>query len=279
MGNTITCNLPYNHTFSIFSPYNGESVEQYIKIVNVEGLNDCYADISSIERVGIDGALYTGRKVTYKTLTVTFDVEDARIKWFDFYSFFNKTAVYTIYWDNKYIHAAVSKIDNHFFGNVPRRATVVFECDAAYWSQDLTISSNLTIEGTAATQLTYIDILGVQDILPDFYFTFGAQVTQSIAGLSLVSVSSSDNKYRYDFAFSSSIIAAAGGAIQWDRKRPNYVNYLSGSSWKSALLTTYPQEGARVRLGDTYAVTLQQSSDNIAQTLNIKTSGIIRDYN
>lgn len=279
MGNTITCNLPYGHTVKIFSPYNGNSVEEYVKIVNIEGLNDFYADISSIERVGIDGALYTGRKVTYKTLTVTVDIDDARIKWFDFYSFFSKSAVYTIYWDNKYIHAAISKIDNPFFNNIPRRAVIVFECDAAYWSQDLTIATDLTIAGAAASELTYTDVFGAQDIIPDFYFTFGAQVTQSITGLSIASSSAADNKYRYDFVFDKSVVAASGGAIQWAHKKPNYILYLSGSTWASTLLTTWPQEGARVRLGDTYAITLQQSSDNVAQALNIKTIGIVRDYN
>lgn len=279
MESRLVLKLPYNHQFTIVSPCSGSTVAAYARVVSVEGLNSFYADISSIPRVGVDGALYTGQKMTYKTLTVQVDASDEKITWIDFYSFFTKSAVYTLLWDNKYIHAAISKIDMQLFDNVLKIATIVFECDAAFWSTDVSISTDLTLSKTAATAFTYTDILGRQDINPDFEFIFGAQVDQSISGITIKSESSADARYIYSWEFSAILIPQEGATLRWFHTIPNYMYYLREGTYYRMKIISSPDAGARVRLGDTYAVTLQQSDLNIAQQLKIKTIAVTRDYN
>ena len=276
---TLTQVLPYGHSFSIVSPCNGATVESFARIKNIDGLTNAVATVSALERVGMDGTLYTGSTPQFKTISIVIDLSDDRIKWVDVYSFFNKCVSYRLVFDNYYIYAAISQIKRNFFSVDADEMTVTLECGTPYWMRDFVVNHILRVNATTPTRFNVSNAYGIVEAAASFSFAISDLSENTVTGFRLAPVDSSLDKYVYDVQGMSSLYTPVEGAT-WTF-RPNIDSFLTSSYLGRSLqyeLVDYPDVDKRFYLGKEYEFSLYQGVGNTDVVVTLTATGTIRSY-
>lgn len=272
-------NLPYGHTFSIESPCNGATVESYARLKDIDGLNDAESTISAIERVGMDGTLYTGNTPAFKNITVVLDLSDSRIKWIDVYSFFNKCVVYTIYFDSWHIKAALSQIKRDFFNRKADELTLVFECATPYWTRDFAMTQTLVCNAETPVTFSTPIVFGLAESTAKFTFTLSNLEENTVTGFRLKPVDVSDDKYTISASDMSPIFTPVTGA-KWifDWAKNSYLTSEFSGRSRNIEIAGYPAPDKRFCLGRDYEFNLIQGLANTAVKVIFTATGTLRSY-
>ena len=274
---TLTCKLPYGNEFSIVSPCNGATLETYARIYDVDGLNSSLSTVSAIERVGLDGALYTGSAKQYKTLTVSIDVSDHRITWTDLYSFFNKCTVYKLVFTNYYVLAAISQFKRNFFEK-GETLIVTFECSTPYWCRDFSVLNPIVCNGENPVTFTVPDYGTGDEVEADFTFIISDMIENSVKGFYLAPVGYSADRYLYDITLNTVYTPLTGATWYFRPNKDGYV--VSAYMGRTARIKVdgYPNPDKVFLLGHDYQLTLKQGVANTKTSVTFMAKGIIRSY-
>lgn len=270
---TLDYKLPYGHVVRIMSRCSAESIK-YMKLLNIDGLNSSLSEINTQESALSEGDIYLGNTPQYKTLTFTFDVSDDNLLCDDFYRFFCKDDLLSIYFDGYYyVKGAITKIDLPLFGNSPQRATVVAECTTAYWMRNLIYGYSLSFTGGTGVLITpeIPEGLDRQEVDMTYEFTISNMV-----GVTAINITGTGVNLTIPIDISATV--AGDGIVVFSPTTSSAVKVIYNGVTTTYNVTGWPDRSQKMSLGNSYAISLTQSSGNtVTAILNL--TGVGRYYN